>query len=147
MTQRPQTLEEEIANSVSHVVALIADVASVPFLMASERHQNATSFVGTIVFAATMVLLYLASTLYHVMPEGRAKRTFCKLDHGASFVKARLGACTGVSALVFGPILVGAVHTAFLTARCACPDLKSGDLCDTGDHHAGDVVVAVPSVS
>jgi hemolysin III len=77
---------EEIANSVSHGVAFIAAVASVPFLMASERHLNSASFVGTIVFAATMVLLYLASTLYHALPEGRAKRVFCKLDHGAIFL-------------------------------------------------------------
>jgi hemolysin III len=86
MTQRPQTLGEEIANSVSHGVAFIAAVASVPFLMASERHLNATGFVGSIVFATTMLLLYLASTLYHSMPEGRAKRVFCKLDHGAIFL-------------------------------------------------------------
>jgi hemolysin III len=86
MTQRPQTLGEEIANSVSHGVAFVAAVASVPFLMASARHLNSGSFVGAIVFAATMVLLYLASTLYHLMPEGRAKRVLCKLDHGAIFL-------------------------------------------------------------
>jgi hemolysin III len=86
MTHRPQSLGEEIANSVSHGAAFIAAVASVPFLIASARHQNSASFVGAIVFAATMVLLYLASTLYHAMPEGRAKRVFCKLDHGAIFL-------------------------------------------------------------
>jgi hemolysin III len=86
MTHRPQSLGEEIANSVSHGAACIAAVASVPFLIASARQQTAASFVGAIVFAATMVLLYLASTLYHAMPEGRAKRVFCKLDHGAIFL-------------------------------------------------------------
>jgi hemolysin III len=86
MTQRPQSHGEEIANSVSHGVAFIAAVVSVPYLVASDRHPNSASFVGTIVFAVTMVLLYLASTLYHAMPEGRAKRVFCKLDHGAIFL-------------------------------------------------------------
>ena len=86
MTKRPQSLGEEIANSVSHGVALVAAVVSVPFLMASAGHQNSASFVGTMVFAATMVLLYLASTLYHAMPTGRAKRIFCKLDHGAIYL-------------------------------------------------------------
>jgi len=38
------------------------------------------------VFAATMVLLYLTSTLYHALPAGRAKRIFMKLDHCAIYV-------------------------------------------------------------
>jgi hemolysin III len=86
MTTRSQSLGEEIANSVSHGIALIGAVVSVPFLIASARHQSAASFVGTIVFAATMVLLYLASTLYHALPMGRAKRVFLKLDHGAIYL-------------------------------------------------------------
>lgn len=86
MTKLAQSLGEEIANSVSHGAAFLAAVTSVPFLLASARHQNAASFVGTIVFAATMVLLYLASTLYHAMPSGRTKRIFCKLDHGAIYL-------------------------------------------------------------
>jgi hemolysin III len=86
MNKRPQSLGEEIANSVSHGMAFIAAVASVPFLMESARHHNTAGFVGAIVFAATMVLLYLASTLYHAMPEGPAKRIFCKLDHSAIYL-------------------------------------------------------------
>jgi len=80
MVKRQQSLGEEIANSVSHGVALVAAVVSVPFLVMSARHQSAASFVGT------MVLLYLASTLYHAMPTGRAKRVFLKLDHGAIYL-------------------------------------------------------------
>ena len=83
---REQSLGEEIANSVSHGVALIAAVVSVPFLIISARHQSAASFVGTLVFATTMVLMYLASTLYHALPGGRAKRVFLKLDHGAIYL-------------------------------------------------------------
>jgi hemolysin III len=86
MSKRPQTLGEEIANSVSHGVAFMAAATSVPFLISSARHQNSASFVAAIVFASTMVLLYLASTVYHAMPKGRAKRVFCKIDHGAIYL-------------------------------------------------------------
>jgi hemolysin III len=86
MTKRVQSQGEEIANSVSHGVALIAAVVSVPLLVVSARQQSAASFVGTMVFAATMVLLYLASTLYHAVPTGRTKRVFLKLDHGAIYL-------------------------------------------------------------
>ena len=86
MTKRVQSQGEEIANSVTHGFALIAAVISVPFLVVSARQQSAASFVGTMVFAATMVLLYLASTLYHAIPTGRTKRVFLKLDHGAIYL-------------------------------------------------------------
>lgn len=86
MTERSQTLGEEIANSVSHGAALLAAIFSVPFLMASARNLSPASFIGAIVFASTMVLLYLTSTLYHALPAGRAKRVFLKLDHGAIYL-------------------------------------------------------------
>jgi hemolysin III len=38
------------------------------------------------VFAATMLLLYLTSTLYHALPRNKAKRVFRVLDHGAIFL-------------------------------------------------------------
>lgn len=86
MIERPQSLGEEIANSVSHGVALLAAIVAVPFLIAAARHLGAANVVGAAVFAATMVLLYLTSTLYHALPPGRAKRVFVKLDHGAIYV-------------------------------------------------------------
>jgi len=86
MVQRPQSLGEEIANSVSHGVALLAAIVAVPFLIAAVRNLGVANIVGAGVFAATMVLLYLVSTLYHALPPGRAKRVFLKLDHGAIYV-------------------------------------------------------------
>jgi hemolysin III len=99
---REQSLGEEIANSVSHGVGLLAAIIAMPFLIMAARHLSAASLVGSIVFACTMVLLYLASTLYHALPPGRAKRVFMKLDHGAiylfiagSYTPFALGALNG----------------------------------------------------
>ena len=86
MTQRLQSLGEEIANSVSHAVALLAALVALPFLFAPARNLSAAGFFGTLVFAATMVLLYLTSTLYHALPDGRARRVFLKLDYGAIYL-------------------------------------------------------------
>ncbi len=86
MNDRPQTLGEEIANSVSHGAALLAAIAAMPFLISAARHFRTAALVGAIVFAATMLLLYFTSTLYHALPAGRAKRIFMKLDHGAIYV-------------------------------------------------------------
>jgi hemolysin III len=91
MTIRSQSLREEFANSMSHGAALVAAVLAVPVLMAALPHQHNTvsvfnaHFIGVVVFALTMVFLYFTSTLYHALPEGRAKAVFLKLDHGAIY--------------------------------------------------------------
>ena len=87
MDERAQSLGEEIANSASHGVALLSAVVGVPFLiLASAQNGTAVNVVGASVFAATVVLLYFASTLYHAVPHPRAKRLLKKLDHGAIYL-------------------------------------------------------------
>ena len=87
LQERTQSLGEEIANSVSHGVGLLAAVAAVPVLViAAVQRGNAAGIVGASVFGATMVVLYLTSTLYHALPRNRAKRVFQVLDHGAIFL-------------------------------------------------------------
>jgi hemolysin III len=86
MSDRQQSLGEEIANSVSHGIALLAALVAAPFLIVSARHLTAASIVGAVVFSVTMVLLYLSSTLYHALPVGRAKLVFMKLDHSAIYL-------------------------------------------------------------
>ncbi len=84
---RPQSFGEEIANSVSHGVGLLAAVAAIPTLVASAvRRGSVAGIVGASVFAVTVVLLYLTSTLYHALPRNRAKRVFRVLDHSAIFL-------------------------------------------------------------
>ncbi|MBI2081101.1 MAG: hemolysin III family protein, partial [candidate division NC10 bacterium] len=74
-------------NSVSHGLGLVAALAAAPFLVGDAVRWGGTgAIVGASVFAATMVLLYLASTLYHALPGSRAKRVFQAVDHGAIFL-------------------------------------------------------------
>lgn len=84
---RPQSVGEEIANSITHGVALLASLAALPILIVagSERH-DAWQLVGGAVFGATLVLLYSASTLYHAIPASPAKRVLRMVDHGAIYL-------------------------------------------------------------
>jgi hemolysin III len=84
--ERCQSLGEEIANSVSHGVALIAALIAAPVVIAASIADGPLHMVGASVFSASMVLLYLASTLYHAFPQGRAKRVFQILDHNAIYL-------------------------------------------------------------
>ncbi len=84
--KRPQSLGEEISNAFSHAVGLTATLVAAPFLIASTiRHGSPWTIIGSVIFAGTIVLLYLASALYHALPAGKAKRVFRVLDHGAIF--------------------------------------------------------------
>jgi hemolysin III len=85
--RRSPSLGEEIANSVSHAVGFIAALAATPFLvLAAARRGDAIGVVGVSVFAATVVVLYLASFLYHALPPNNAKRVFRVIDHSAIFL-------------------------------------------------------------
>ncbi len=78
---------EDIASSVSHAIGLLAAVTWAPFLIHRAIGAGDAGFlVGSCVFAATSVLLYLMSTVYHGLPPGRAKAVFRVLDHTAIFL-------------------------------------------------------------
>lgn len=85
--ERFQSTGEEIANSVSHGIGLLGALTVTPILIvvASQR-GGATGVVAASVFGATMILMYLMSTLYHALPESRAKWVFSTLDHCSIYV-------------------------------------------------------------
>ena len=82
--RRLQSPGEEIANSISHGAGLVAALIATPVLLGAARRGGRLDLVGASVFAATLILLYLASTLYHALP--RAQRVFRVLDHSAVFL-------------------------------------------------------------
>jgi len=84
--ERAQSLGEEIANSVSHGVGLLAALAAFPVLVgAALQRGGALGIAGASVFATSVVLLYMTSTLFHAFPQSRTKRVFQVLDHAAIY--------------------------------------------------------------
>lgn len=87
LPERRQSMGEEIANSVSHGVGLVAGALAAPVvIIAALRRGDPAFVVGASIFAATIILMYLASTLYHALPENRAKRVFRVIDHGSIYL-------------------------------------------------------------
>lgn len=84
---RAQTAAEELANSLSHGVGLLAALFAAPVLISAAVKTGSAGYVtGVSVFIATVVLLYLSSTLYHRAETPRAKKTLQVLDHSAIFL-------------------------------------------------------------
>ncbi|MFL6598321.1 MAG: hemolysin III family protein, partial [Chthoniobacterales bacterium] len=57
-----QSAGEEVANGISHGIGLVGAIIGTPILVvAALHHSNLPFLIGTIIFAATMLLVYLAS--------------------------------------------------------------------------------------
>jgi hemolysin III len=86
-SERAQTLGEEIANSISHGAGLIAAIVSTPFIILHAIDLGKVAYlIGVSIFSATMIMLYLASMLYHSFRPGRLKHIFRIIDHSAVYL-------------------------------------------------------------
>ena len=100
--ERPQSLGEEIANSVSHGVGLLLALIALPVLIESALTRgDITGVAAATVFAITLVLLYSTSMLFHAFRHGRAKRVFQVLDHSAIYL---------LIAGTYTPFTLGVLH-------------------------------------
>jgi hemolysin III len=102
-SDRDQTVGEEIANALSHGLGVVLAIAALPILVTrAVSLGGAADVVAAAVFAATMILLYGVSTLYHALPAGRAKAVLLRLDHAAIYV---------FIAGSYTPFTLGVLHT------------------------------------
>jgi len=87
MQPPPYSTREEVANSISHGLGLVLALVALPVLvLAAIEMGNVRFLIGVSVFGGTMVLLYLASTLYHSVSHEAAKQLFRIFDHTAIFL-------------------------------------------------------------
>ena len=79
---------EEIANSLSHGVGLVFGIVGLVLLLVQALGDNASAMAITSysIYGGSMILLFLASTLYHAIPHEKAKYWLKKLDHCAIYI-------------------------------------------------------------
>lgn len=127
---RPQSRREELANVVTHGTGLAASLVGLPPLIwVANAHGDASQIVACSVFAASLVVLYTASTIYHVLPTSPAKHLLRVIDHVAiylliagSYTPFTLGVLRGawgwtLFGLVWGLAGVGIFHKTILGFR------------------------------
>ena len=84
MSIHPAPLREEIANALTHGLgAAVALAAGTVLITLVALHGDGWQLAGAIVFCATLLLLYVASTLYHAIPHPTAKARLKVFDHCA----------------------------------------------------------------
>lgn len=81
------SIPEEIANAITHGIGALLSVAALVILIVKAVCEGTAWHVaGYSIFGASMVLLYLMSTLYHSLPWTGARNVFARLDHATIFV-------------------------------------------------------------
>ncbi len=83
----PYSLAEEIANSLSHGAGVLLGVIALLLLVLKSVEMDDTlRVVAFTVYGGSIIVLFLASTLYHAIPVPRAKRVLKLVDHCAIYL-------------------------------------------------------------
>jgi len=98
-----QTIAEEIANAITHGIGAALSIAALTsMVIVAAMGGDIWSIVSVSIYGATLVFLYLSSTLYHGIQVKPAKEVFHVMDH------------IGISLLIAGtytPILLVKMRT------------------------------------
>lgn len=83
----PYTYNEEIANVITHGTGVLLSFIGLMLLVVSAmRTGDLWHLVSFSIFGTTLVVLYLASTLYHSIPHIRWKSIFQIIDHSVIYL-------------------------------------------------------------
>jgi len=76
------SLKEELTNGISHAIgAGLALIGLITLLATAIQYGNARHIVSAVIYGSSLILLYLASTFYHLISPQGLKRFFQKIDH------------------------------------------------------------------
>ncbi len=123
-------IRAEIANGITHGIGAGMSMAGLVVLVVlAAKTAGVWHIVSFAIYGTTLVLLYLASTLYHSLPHPRAKRIFRILDHSAiylliagSYTPFTLVSVRGswgfsIFGVVWGLAIAGVVFKAFFAGK------------------------------
>jgi hemolysin III len=124
------SFREEIVNALTHGFGAVAALAGGAVLITlAAVGGDGWQIASAIIFAVTLLLLYLASTLYHAIPHPVAKRRLKVLDHCAIYlliagtytpfalIGLRNHGGAWLLAVVWGLAAIGIVFKLFYTGR------------------------------
>jgi len=82
------SLAEEVANSISHGIGFIFGIIGLVLMLmeANASQADTVAIISYSLYGGSMILLFLASTLYHAIPYPAARLWLQKLDHCAIYL-------------------------------------------------------------
>lgn len=87
-TRTQYSVKEEWANAITHALGCVFGIVGLVFLLEKSFSSNADMLtIGSMaVYGASIIVLFLASTLYHAIPAPSTKRFFKTIDHCAIYL-------------------------------------------------------------
>lgn len=81
-------LAEEVANTIIHGIGMILGIVGLVLMLnqAGKTDASIIAITSYTLYGSSIILLYLASTLYHAVPHLPAKRWLKKIDHCAIYL-------------------------------------------------------------
>src|SRR5450830_929798 len=84
---KPWTAGDELANSLTHGFGLVLALVGAPVLiLTAVASRDVWRIVAVSIYAATLVMLYGASTLYHSTRSAEWKEICQRIDHAAIYL-------------------------------------------------------------
>ncbi len=81
------TLKEELINSITHGLGALLGIAGTAVAIVwAALFGNVYSVVSVAIYGATLIILYVMSTLYHAFTNETAKKVFRIFDHCSIFL-------------------------------------------------------------
>lgn len=78
---------EEIANTLTHAIGVVLCImGTIALLIKAYNSQDLGQIYSAYIYCGSLVLLYLASTLYHAFTNTKLKELFHVIDHSAIYV-------------------------------------------------------------
>ncbi len=117
------SVKEEIANTITHAIGMMLGIVGLILLLikAVEHNADPLTIISLSIYGASIIVLFLASTLYHAIPSPRAKRALKTFDHCAIYlliagsytpfllVSLRTPLAFGLMAVIWAIALIGIV--------------------------------------
>ena len=86
LVQASESLGDILANAITHGIGLAVAIAGSVWLITAASRGSTLCVVSCSIFATTLILVYLCSTLYHSLVLTPARRVFQILDHAAIYL-------------------------------------------------------------
>ncbi|WP_322803351.1 hemolysin III family protein [Vibrio alfacsensis] len=79
---------EELANSITHGIGMIFGIVGLILLLikAADHQADTLTMTSMAIYGSSIIVLFMASTLYHAIPHPQAKRWLKTFDHCAIYL-------------------------------------------------------------
>lgn len=128
--ERKQTLREEFANSITHLIGILFSVVAISLLVTfSVLNGTAIHVFSCSIFGGSILLLYTFSTLYHAIQSDTIKPLLRTFDHSSiyfliagtytPFLLIGVGGSIGwiYFGVIWGLVFLGVAFKVFFTHR------------------------------